>query len=84
MSDDDLALAVKAYLERHPHASRNELIKKLCTSNARLKKLHKAGVIEKLPAAMNASIAGTLNRRKNNLMAGWYINKPASWHGTSA
>lgn len=73
MNDQDLAAAVNAYLVAHPHASRAELRRKLNTSERRMEKLCSEGLIKTLPAKMNASIAATLNRKRNNIFSGWTI-----------
>ena len=74
-SDADAVEQIKAYLDANKFSTRAELTKKLRISAARLEKLS----IEygfTLPPKLNKSLGATLNRRRNNVMDGWYIKKP--------
>lgn len=73
MTDQELAKAINGHMAQHPYATRTELRRKLNTSERRMEKLCSEGLIKTLPAKMNASIAATLNRKRNNIFSGWTI-----------
>lgn len=75
---NDLATKAKEIMAQHKHISRTELAKKLGVYREKLEKMEKAGLIV-LPPKLTLSQAATLNRKKNKVMNGYYINKPASW-----
>jgi hypothetical protein len=79
--DIDLAEAINKYMREHEHPTRSELRRKLNTSDGRLKRLDEQGLLAKpLPLALSPSAAATLNRKRNGIGKGWYINRPAPWH----
>jgi hypothetical protein len=69
---------IRAYIEAHPYASRNEIRKACNTSDSVLKRLESQGAI-KLPPPMNKSIAATLGRKKRKVAESWYINRKPEW-----
>lgn len=81
MTDTELCEAINQYMDRVKHPSLCELRNKLNTSTQRLERLRKSPLLRHaLPHHMNRSIAATLNRKRNNIAKGWYINRPAAWH----
>ncbi len=78
VSDIELAAKVDGYMKDYPYATRNELVKKLSTSSARLRKIESAGLVN-IPAALTKSAGASLGRKKNKVGKKWYIKKPAPW-----
>lgn len=80
MTDLELAAAIDAYMERVKHPTLGELRRKLHTSTKRLERLRMSGLLKHpLPLPLSRSAASTLNRKRNKVGSGWYINRPAPW-----
>lgn len=81
MTDLELA-AIDAYMDEVPYPTLCQLRKKLNTSQVRLERLRDSGLVKhKIPLPLSRSAAATLNRKRNNIAKGWYINRPAPWMG---
>lgn len=79
-TDAELCDAINTYMDKVKHPSLCEIRTKLHTSVQRLEKLRNSPLLRhKLPFKMTRSIASTLNRKRNNIAKGWYINRPAAW-----
>lgn len=83
MNDTDLIAAINAYMATHKNVTRGELKRKLCTSLYRLENLSAAGLVV-IPPKLSKSSGATLGRKKSNVMANWYINRPAPWQSGGA
>lgn len=80
MTDLELAAAIDAYMDKVPYPTLCELRIKLKTSQKRLDRLRDSGLVKhKIPLPLSRSIAATLNRKRNKIAKGWYINRPAAW-----
>lgn len=80
MTDTELCEAINQYMDRVKYPSLGELRTKLHTSTQRLERLRNSPLLRhKLPLPISRSIASTLNRKRNNIAKGWYINRPAAW-----
>lgn len=73
-----LATKAKEIMSENKHINRAELAKKLGVYRGKLDTMEKAGLIV-LPPKLTTSQAATLGRKKNKVMQGYYINRPASW-----
>lgn len=79
----DHALAEKVNAEMAKgYITRSRLTNLFCTSDARLERLMFLGLIHALPVKLSKSAGATLQRKNKNLMAKWYIRKPAPWINT--
>lgn len=69
---------INTYLEKNGSASWRDIANAAGISRYALTKLHDAGLV-KLPKPMTTSQAATLGRKKNKVIQGYYINRPAAW-----
>lgn len=82
MTDTELCKAINEYMDKVKYPTLGELRTKLNTSVQRLERLRNSSLLTKpLPLPLSRSIAATLNRKRNNIAKGWYINRPAPWMG---
>ncbi|HEY9210375.1 MAG TPA: hypothetical protein VIO56_03100 [Methylotenera sp.] len=82
LTDDELLIAIKAYLANNKHVTLNELRRKLSSSVERIERVAAAANIT-LPAKLSRSAGATLGRRKSAVCENWFINRPAPWQTTS-
>ena len=66
LNDQELAVAIGEYMDRHPYTSRFMLRKLFKTSEPRLKKLKELGLLRNVPAPMSNSQAATYGRSLGN------------------
>lgn len=78
MNDQEIIARAKAIMAECKHITRNSLAKKVGVYTGKLNALEKAGLIV-LPLKLSYSQAATLGRKKNKVMNGFYIKKPAPW-----
>ena len=74
----NLATKAKEIMAAKKHITRADLARELGVYRGKLDTMEKAGLIV-LPPKLTTSQAATLGRKKNKVMQGYYINKPASW-----
>lgn len=79
MTDIELATQITEAMKTKTFISRNQICRAFHTSQTRLSRMQKAGLLQ-LPAAMTQSAAGPLSRTRNKTYQGWYIHRPAPWH----